>query len=165
MPQENSDKLICPKCQSVNGLKAEYCWACFHDFVPNTAIKTPTEPVQIKQRSALSQLLSHGGFHLVVFAISFGTVYGSWLIYNRHYPESAKPFVTVWIALLVLAWFSERHLPRPEKNLDEYWSFNPFEYKDNYNWFVLKWNVVLFLPRIVLGSLHLLLQYFVSPFK
>ena len=31
------DRLVCPQCGRENDLRAEYCWACHFDFVPNDA--------------------------------------------------------------------------------------------------------------------------------
>jgi hypothetical protein len=164
-PQEN-DKLICPKCKVSNGLKAEYCWACYFDFVPNTAPKPSKSPeLKSKRMSPTATFFSQIGFYALMVFFSFIIVYGSWLLYRGFTPKSAKLFFTGWTILLFLTWLSERHLPDPESDMSEYWSINPFNYKDNYNWFILKWHIVLFLPRVVWATMKLTYWHATQLFK
>ncbi len=33
--KNQGDQRVCPKCGKENDVKAEYCWACYYDFIPN----------------------------------------------------------------------------------------------------------------------------------
>lgn len=147
---QKEGQLICPKCNSSNGLKAEYCWSCYFDFVPNSSPKPSLSANDSsKKMSPTATILTQMGFLLMMATFSFLIIYGSWLLYKAIVPRSAKLFVSGWVVLIWLTWLSERHLPEPESDINEYWSLNPFNYKDNYNWFILKWHIALFIPRIV----------------
>jgi hypothetical protein len=151
--------LVCPQCKKANDLRAEYCWGCYFDFIPNTPKPSGGLPANQKEHEKNKFLLTyfrHLLFIVVMALISWGIVYGSWLLFLIFFPGgSFKTFLTGWIVLLVLTKFAESQLPEPKSDMWEYFSLNPFNYHDNYNRFVLKWHLVLFLPRVVLHTLNL----------
>lgn len=63
-------------------------------------------------------------------------------------------FVGGWAIALVMVKISEGVLPDPETDHTKYYSWNPFEYKDDMNRKVLSAHISLFLPRIVLRTIR-----------
>jgi hypothetical protein len=158
---QKGDKLVCPKCQKTNDLHAEYCWACYFDFVPNEAVSLSAvtrgeAQVGVKKDSPITGFFANFIFFLVFAALSFGIVYGSWFLFRWLWP--GKPiaiFIAGWVGLLLLTWFSEGQLPEIDTDWTEYWSFNPFNFRDDHNRFVLQWHLILAIPRIVLFTIRL----------
>lgn len=163
-----NEELTCPQCGHRNPAKADYCWECRHDFVHDERLKNetlapprpkvpppysvrPPEPVAAKkQRPHVSPYAFF--MELLVSTIIVG---GSWLLLRAINPgQRVLTFVAGWIITLAVVKFSEGRLEDPETDVSEYFSLNPFEYRDNKNWHVLNWHITLFLPRVVLHTLR-----------
>ena len=163
-----NDTLTCPKCGHGNPAKADYCWECRYDFVHDERLKNdilspPRAPVPppysvkpppTQQAAKPRERVSVYAFavELIVSTIIVG---GSWMLLAKVNPgQRVLPFVGGWLIALAVVKLSEGRLADPETDVREYWSLNPFEYKDNRNWHVLNWHLTLFLPRVVLHTLR-----------
>lgn len=164
-------ELECPQCGHRNPAKADYCWECRFDFVhddrlreakrtapppPPPRAKPVPPPYSVPQEQAakprahvtLSQFL----LELVAASIIVG---GSWALLARAIPDmSALWFALGWAGALFLVMISEGVLPDPETDLTKYWSWNPFQYRDDMHRKVLGAHIWLFLPRIVLRAIR-----------
>lgn len=166
MTAPTNDTLTCPKCGHGNPAKADYCWECRYDFVHDERLKNdilspPRAPVpppySVKPPKAQAPpppKVSVYAF-MVELIVSTIIVGGSWWLLSAMVPDMpVLPFVAGWVIALGVVKLSEGRLADPETDVMEYWSLNPFEYKDNRNWHVLNWHITLFLPRVVLHTLR-----------
>jgi ribosomal protein L40E len=162
-----NDDLACPECGHLNPRKADNCWECRYDFVHDKRVVSkgaiPPKPVPppytvkaavAEAPSQQPQQVSRYAF-IVEFIVSTVIVGGSWVLFSWIYSGmKILPFVAGWVIALAFVKFSEGRLADPETDVREYFSLNPFEYKDNRNWHVLNWHVTLFLPRVVLHTVR-----------
>ena len=161
-------ELQCPQCGHSNPAKADYCWECRHDFVHNERLKArpaPPPPPPRKIPPPYSTRQPDGStrpreritiYELAVeVLVSTLIVGGSWALLSVLYPDmKLGMFVGGWAIALVMVKISEGVLPDPETDHTKYYSWNPFEYKDDMNRKVLSAHISLFLPRIVLRTIR-----------
>ncbi|MCK5534290.1 hypothetical protein KAI68_04170 [bacterium] len=54
LSKNQGDKRLCPKCGKDNDVKAEYCWACYYDFIPDKSLKTSPEITKKENHPTIS---------------------------------------------------------------------------------------------------------------
>lgn len=171
MTTANDGQLTCPQCGHVNPAKADYCWECRHDFVHDERLKAAPRPARAEPRPkpipppySTPQREAKPGkpreritatefvMELVVSSVIVG---GSWLLLAWAIPDmSLLWFLLGWAAALLMVMLSEGVLPDPETDITQYYSWNPFQYKDDMNRKVLSAHLWLFLPRVVLRTIR-----------
>lgn len=172
MTTASGGELLCPQCGHPNPAKADYCWECRYDFVHDERLRNtpraapaPPPPPKIpppystpqarparsaKPREHVS--LYAFSVELVVSAIIVG---GSWALLAWAVPNMRVLWFAIgWAVALLLVMISEGVLPDPETDVSKYYSWNPFEYRDDMNRKVLSAHLWLFLPRIVLRTIR-----------
>jgi ribosomal protein L40E len=166
----NDGDLDCPQCGHSNPPKADYCWECRYDFVHDERLKAaprpaaPTSARKIPPPYSTPRPQARSGEpreHISAFAfamelmVSTVIVGGSWLLASAVWPDMhAGIFVAGWAIALTMVKISEGVLPDPETDLSEYYSWNPFQYRDDMNRKVLSAHISLFLPRVVLHTIR-----------
>lgn len=161
------DSQLCPKCKTPNDTNAEYCWRCYFDFKPDPIprfARAADEPSRARLNSDGEVKINIGWISIFFrILVSSGIVYASWRIVQWLGRDAGwSPHLMLlyfwggWIVILMLAYASEDELPPPETDWTEYFSFNPFNFDDDRNRFILSWHITLFLPKIVLRTLRLL---------
>jgi ribosomal protein L40E len=159
MSTANEGELACPECGHANPAKADYCWECRYDFVHDERLKAlprpatpPRQPRKIPppySTRAPETAKKRQPVSLYAF------VGGSWALLSLLYPEMhVGIFVAGWAIALTMVKISEGVLPDPETDVSKYYSWNPFQYRDDMNRQVLSAHISLFLPRIVLHTLR-----------
>lgn len=158
------EKINCPKCKELNPFNSEYCWKCFYDFKPEPQSMRQPKFNSLNQGSSGKIDESKGEMtaFLIMLIFSILIVGASWWVFNFFYraPDSLKIFCIGWVVLLVVIKLSEGLLPNPDPNPENYFSMNPFEYRDDMNRRILTLHVFLFLPRVVLKTIILGLTLF-----
>ena len=174
MTNPNDVELECPKCGHKNPAKADYCWECRFDFVhderlreaartappppPPSARPIPppysTRPPTPEQSKPPREHVSAYAF-LIELIVSIVIVGGTFAIYSSLFRDAPVIyFVIAWVVALIVVRISEGVLPDPETDLGKYWSWNPFQYRDDMHRKVLAAHIWLFLPRIVLRTVR-----------
>lgn len=169
MPSVSDGELACPQCGHANPAKADYCWECRYDFVHDERLKAkpraadpaprakPIPPPYSTPQAESARPRAHVTFQqffieLIASAIIIG---GSWALLAVAIPDlSAVWFALGWAVAVFLVIISEGVLPDPETDVTRYFSFNPFQYRDDMNRKVLSAHIWLFLPRVVLRTIR-----------
>lgn len=172
MPELSGGELECPQCGHMNPAKADYCWECRFDFIHDDRLREAARtappppprarpippPYSTRPAAAKPGKPGEAGsaytflFELVVSTIIVGGTFALYIFAFRGAPVIY--FVIGWIIALILVRVSEGVLPEPETDINQYWSMNPFQYKDDMNRKVLAAHIWLFLPRIVLHTIR-----------
>lgn len=153
----NDGDLTCPQCGHSNPPNSGYCWECRFDLVPDAVPRRPIPPPYSSSVAEVKAAGEHARGGMFVIGLLFSTliVWGTWAFFSWLYPSiGIIAFALGWTAVLMLVGFTERLVPRVETDLNEYWSWNPFEFRDDRNRAVLNWHIMTFLPRIVLSTLR-----------
>lgn len=169
MTTANEGELLCPQCGHSNPAKADYCWECRHDFVHDERLKAAPRPAPPPPRPAkipppystpqpeVKKPREHVSLYAFAVELLVSTIIvgGSWALLRFALPDlSVLWFALGWAGALFLVMISEGVLPDPETDLTRYYSWNPFQYRDDMNRKVLATHLWLFLPRIVLRTIR-----------
>ena len=167
----NDGELQCPQCGHSNPAKADYCWECRYDFVhderlkaaprpeaappPRRKIPPPYSTAQPAARAAKPR--EHVSMYAFAVEVLVSTIIvgGSWALFAWMIPDmSVAVFALGWAVALIAVKLSEGVLPDPETDITKYYSWNPFQYRDDMNRKVLSAHIWLFLPRVVLRTIR-----------
>ena len=163
----------CPACQQPNEAAAEYCWACHLDLKPDApvalpvAAATPTvaaAPLGPRARRLQGPSLDVPApaeseppppslaLALALLAASTAIVGGSWLLFSQTRPVPITLFAAAWGIVLAVSLLARKLLPAPPPGWRNYYSLNPFEYRDNWNRWLRSVRIWTFLPSIVIAT-------------
>jgi hypothetical protein len=162
----------CPKCAQPNPVAAEYCWACHFDLKPDAPV-APTPAAASSPRSAAARRYATGPalpsldvdstepappppsiLRAVLLLLASAVIIGgSWWLLSQRKPVPLGLFASGWGIVLGISLLALKLLPAPPSGWRNYYSLNPFEYRDNWNRWLRSVRIWTFLPGIVLATI------------